>query len=306
MDSAVLAPPVNDFASRDPAALAIPTRPWLKLIGPVLSLAVVAVVLHEFRLSGFIEQVRRLPLTPSFWTLFLLFYCVTPIAEWAIFRRIWSIPSSGFGALLRKQISNELLFDYLGEVHFYAWARQRLHMTTAPFGAIKDVAIVSAICGSAFTLAMLPLFGGLLQALSPDINHGMLIGSALIVLASLFAPLLLRPRLFSLPSPQLWFIARVQMLRIVAIFLLSALLWHMVLPQIALGWWFLLAALRQLVSRLPLLPNKDVLFVGAAVFFLGHQSQITQLMVAFVGVTLALHLLVAAVIGFSDFVGWRR
>ena len=50
--------------------------------------------------------------------------------------------------------------------------------------------------------------------------------------------------------------------RIAATIGLSALLWHLILPSVALGWWLLLATLRQLVSRLPLVPNKDVVFDG--------------------------------------------
>jgi hypothetical protein len=78
----------------------------------------------------------------------------------------------------------------------------------------------------------------------------------------------------------------------------------MVLPGIALGWWFLLAAVRQLVSRLPLLPNKEVLFVGVADFVLGQQSQITALLLVFASVTLAIHMLVAAAFGLRDLIAW--
>jgi hypothetical protein len=35
-----------------------------------------------------------------------------------IYRRLWHIPASGIAALLRKQVSNELLMSYLGEVQF--------------------------------------------------------------------------------------------------------------------------------------------------------------------------------------------
>ena len=51
------------------------------------------------------------------------------------YRKLWGLPFSGIAALLRKMVSNELLLGYLGEVQFYAWARSRLNMATAPFGA---------------------------------------------------------------------------------------------------------------------------------------------------------------------------
>jgi hypothetical protein len=304
MDSIACLVPPPAVASVATPSLAVTSRNWTKAIGPILSVGVLAVVWTNVNRTGFANGIGRLPIAPGFWLFFLLFYCATPLAEWVVYRRLWSIPVSGFSALLRKQISNELLFDYLGEVQFYAWARHKLEMTTAPFGAIKDVAIVSAICGSALALAMLSLLGGLLQQLSLGIGRAPLAGSALLVIATIVAPLIFRPRLFSLPSRELWFIAKVQLVRIAAIFLLSAWLWHMVLPDIALGWWFLLAAVRQLVSRLPLLPNKDVLFVGVADFVLGQQSHITHLLLVFASVTLAIHMLVAAAFGLRDLIAW--
>jgi hypothetical protein len=80
---------------------------------------------------------------------------VGPVSEWVIYRHLWRIPFSGLGALLRKLVSNELLLGYLGEVQFYAWARARLNMVAAPFGAIKDVTILSALTGNIVTLVML-------------------------------------------------------------------------------------------------------------------------------------------------------
>jgi hypothetical protein len=58
-------------------------------------------------------------------------------------------------ALHKKRISNEVLLGYSGEAYFYAWARQRTQMVAAPFGAVKDVTILSAIAGNAITLIMM-------------------------------------------------------------------------------------------------------------------------------------------------------
>ncbi|MCI1142015.1 hypothetical protein MOP88_06395 [Sphingomonas sp. WKB10] len=46
---------------------------------------------------------------------------------------------------------------YSGEAYFYAWARQRAQLVAAPFGAVKDVSILSAIAGNAVTLAMIAI-----------------------------------------------------------------------------------------------------------------------------------------------------
>ncbi|MGO8609832.1 hypothetical protein ACC848_43530, partial [Rhizobium johnstonii] len=43
---------------------------------------------------------------------------------------------------------------YSGEAYFYAWARSRARMVAAPFGAVKDVSILSAIAGNTITLTL--------------------------------------------------------------------------------------------------------------------------------------------------------
>lgn len=291
---------------RDPVALAVSGRNRIQTLGQLLSIAVLFVVARRIYGFNFAYEVRQLPVSPSFWSVFLLSYCITPLAEWFIYRRIWSIPVTGFFALLRKQISNELLFNYLGEAHFYTWARQRVGLKTAPFGAIKDTAILSAICGSLITLAMLPLVGPLMQALSIGFSPRLMRLSALLIMVSLAVPLMLWPRIFSLSRDLLWFIARVHMVRIVAIMLLWACIWHMALPDVAAGWWLLLAAVRQFVSRLPMATSKDLMFVAVAGFFLGRQARIADLLAMLGGLTLAVHLALGAIMGCGELIAARR
>ena len=91
-----------------------------------------------------------------------------PTFDWLIFRRLWGLPAAGLAALIKKRVANEVVVGYSGEAYFYVWARARLKMVAAPFGAVKDVTILSAIAGNAITLAMLavalPIARGLLTA----------------------------------------------------------------------------------------------------------------------------------------------
>ncbi len=77
-------------------------------------------------------------------------------------------------------------------------------------------------------------------------------------------------------------------------------MWHILLPAVALSWWLLLGTLRQLVSRLPFLPNKDVVFAGLAVFFVGNDVSIASAMALMAALLLAANLLVGAVLGVSE------
>ena len=288
------------------APLAHSDRGWTWWAGAVFSVAILAAVLWQVRSVSITEMIALVPRTPGFWLAFLAAYFSAPLMDWLIFRRLWKIPAAGFAALLRKLIGNELLLGYIGEVYFYTWARRRTGMTTAPFGAIKDVAILSALMGNVVTLAMLVLAAPLLSTMRFGIDAETLIASIAVVLVTSSAMLLFRRKLFSLPAPELRFVSGMHLVRIGLTTGFNALAWHLVLPEVGMQWWLLLSALRLLLSRLPLLPNKDIVFAGLAVFLIGHDVQIGALMTMMASLILGTHILVGLGLVASDINGWRR
>ena len=60
------------------------------------------------------------------------------------------------------------------------------------------------------------------------------------------------------------------------------------------------------MSRLPLIPNKDVVFAGLAVFLLGHEHEIGDLMAMMAGLLLVTHLAVGTVFGTAELVTARK
>jgi hypothetical protein len=276
------------------------------LFSGVISLALVVAVVWHFRGLTLGQITRMIPASPAFWLFFAAYYLAGPISEWFIYRKLWNIPRSGIGALLRKLVSNEILLGYLGEAQFYAWARSRTQMTTAPFGTIKDVTILSALTGNLATLAMLVLAWPLVASQTALIEMRSAFVSLGVVLVSSMVILAFRSRLFSLPRKDLYFIAAVHTARIAAMLGLAALMWHQVLPGVALWLWLVLATLRMLVSRLPLLPNKDVVFAGLAVYLMGHEARIGDLMAMMAGLLMVTHLVVGAVFGAADLAETRK
>jgi hypothetical protein len=271
---------------------------WL---APAISLAIFAAVLFQLRHLEVRAVVAMLPRAPLFWLVFAAYYLATPAIDFLIFRRLWGLPAAGFGALTRKFVGNEILMGYIGEVHFYSWARNRLRMVAAPFAAVKDVAILSAIAGNVVTLGVLaaayPFLGALHLGLAP---HTIMLAVATTLGTSL-ALLLLRGHLLSLATRDLAFVAAAQFGRVILTTLLPAVLWHLVLPQVAMGWWLLLAALRLLLSRLPLLPNKDLVFAGVAVLLVGRDVAIGDLMTMMASLILTTHVLVGSGLVLSEF-----
>lgn len=283
------------------------TKPGFgNIISTILSLIVVSAAIYQARNLDFARILGLVPTSPTFWVLFVTSYLVGPASEWFIFQRLWGVGASAFGALVRKLIYNELLVGYLGEVYFYGWARRNLKFMTAPFGAVKDVAVLSAIAGNVTTLLFLAVAFPFVRLL-PLHNHATAIGWSLaFVIGTSLAVMLLRGSLFSLERSELKMVFAVHLIRIFMTTVLSAALWHLVLPDVALGWWLVLVTIRLLISRLPFVPNKDVVFAGIAVLALGSQVEIAALMALMAGLILATHVLVGLSFAFADLLSkWR-
>ncbi len=287
----------------DPKPLVEKGRNWTRYVGPAISLLILGAVLYQLRDLDFRNIGELLPSSPLFWLLFILSYVQAPLSEWVMFRRLWDLPFlSGMAALLRKFVSNEILFGYLGEVYFYAWARRHVTKVAAPFGAIKDVTILSALTGNIATIAMVvlaaPMIGQLHLGVRSDtfaISIGFVLGTSMLFL-------LLRKSLFTLPRGELWFVTNVHFARILSYALLMGILWHMILPEVALTYWLLLATMRQLLSRLPFMPNKDVIFVGMASFIVGRDTEIVNAMALLATLTVAAHVAVGLTLGLTGLI----
>lgn len=290
----------------DPAPLVESGKNWTRWAGPLISFLILVAVAWQLRQFDYRSVAALLPSSPLFWAVFATCYLISPACEWVIFRRLWTLPASGFAALIRKLVSNEILLGYLGEVYFYSWARRNAHVSAAPFGAIKDVTILSALTGNLFTLLMVLISAPFLGSLHLGIDSTAFIASALFILISSAAALVLRKRLFTLPRSELWFVAGAHMVRIVLSAFLAAVMWHLLLPSVALSWWLILSTARQLLSRLPFLPNKDIAFAGLAVFLVGSDQQIVAAMTLMATLILAAHLVAGTLLGLSALVHEER
>lgn len=270
---------------------------------PALSLAILGSALVQLRNLDFHRLMEMTPVSPLFWTVFLVGYFFQPVSEWVIFNRLWNLPGRAIVPLLRKRLSNEVLLGYSGEVYFYSWARRNADMATAPFGAVKDVAILSAAVANVVTLVLVAACWPLLNGLKLGFDGELITGSAAIITVGSLATMLFRRFLFSLGTGDLLFISGVHLVRILVTLGTTAILWAIILPTAPLTWWLLLVTLRMLVSRLPLIPNKDLVFAGLAAFLIGRETDTTALVSLIAGLTLAAHLAVGAGLGALDLAG---
>ena len=190
-----------------------------------------------------------------------------------------------------------MLFSYSGEAYFYAWARANASMVAAPFGAVKDVSILSAIAGNAITLAMMGIALPFAKDLLTADQFRTVAGSAALIFATSLPFLLFSRRVFSLPRARLWWVFAVHCVRLVFGSTMIALAWHFAMPDVSIGMWLFLAAGRLLVSRLPLVPNKDLLFANFAIVIIGPDQALSELMAFTAALTLVVHVALIAAFG---------
>lgn len=214
-----------------------------------------------------------------------------------IFRRLWALPLGAASVILRKTAINEILFGYTGELYFYVWARRRAGLVTAPFAAIKDVNILSAVASNVLTLVTLALSAFVLKGVDLGRELGPMLWPGLVVVAVSFVIILFARRVFSLTRAELAYVSVVHAVRLCANSALTVLLWRLALPEVGFPTWLALLAGRLLLSRLPFVANKDLVFANLLLALFGAGSPVALLLTTLALVTLAAHLAVLAAVG---------
>jgi hypothetical protein len=285
--------------------LTIKRTEWWRWLPFALSITLFVVIWQQFENpdAAVLERLSATP--PAFWALFLLTWLSEPISQWIIYRRLWGIPGSGIAALVRKMVYNDMLLSYSGEAYFYAWARARTDMPPSPFGVVKDVAVTSALAGNLVTFLALPLALPALWSLGLSAYGGFALGSIVFMLLTSVAAVLFRRRVFALRARELWIVSGIHVLRVIVAAVLLALLWKSALPNVPLALWALLATLRLVVSRLPLIPNKDVILAGVTAFVVGQGSEVAILLAMCAALFMIANVIAAVLFAIGDLLGTR-
>lgn len=272
----------------------------LRYGAPAISVAILGAALFAMRGIDYRSVIALLPARPLFWLVLALTYCAPILTDWLIYHRIWRLPLPGIVPLTRKLIGNEIIVGYIGDAYLFAWARQRQLVSRGAISEIKDVAILSAgasnIATILFALAAAP-FAGMLGFHLPI--WVVVIGAG-VILAPAIVAVTLRRAIFVLPGRDLLAIMAVHAVRAIATPLLLALLWHLALPAIALKWWIVFTAIRQVLSRLPFMSNKDLILAGVAAILFGRQTDVATALAMIATVITLCHVTVGIALSFAD------
>jgi hypothetical protein len=233
---------------------------------------------------------RDLPTNPLFYLLFILMYFQLPLFEVLIYRVTWVFRSlRSIPIFLLKRVYNTDLLGYSGEVYFYIWARKNFSLEDREiFLIIKDNNIISSIASTivAFTLLSVFLFTGQIRILEwiVDQNQAYFWGGVVLTILIAFLFIKFRQFVITMPLKKAYRIFGIQMFRLILLHTMNVLMYYVVIPDAPLYVWFTLISVEIILSRIPFLPNRDLIFVGMSIGLaeglMMSQSEIAGLMVA--------------------------
>lgn len=242
-----------------------------RLLCWAVPLALAAALIYQFSKIGWIEIWQSRPTSPVFYFCVVLAFFVQPIADLILYRRLWIDGKAlRLTIFLRKRQLNTVMFDYSGEAYFFLWAQRNINVpTSALLHAIKDSNILSAAAG--LTTAILVGFALLAAGDVRFLNFGATYASGFtIAMAVGVLPLMLAialalggRRVTSLKRLEIVSTYGIHFIRSLVGLVLQFSLWFSSGALPSAQYCLYVVALRVLVSRLPLLPQKEIFFAGA-------------------------------------------
>lgn len=219
---------------------------------------------------GWREVIASLPTTPWFYILFVVMFVALPVTETLIFRLLLDrrIGIRDVGVFIRKRVFNSAFVGYSGELYLFVWAKRHLGLPAkrAAHG-VKDNAVLSALASAAVTAGLLAAFWltGQAALFATWLDSGAGKFAATLLAIAFLLPVLLRfrKRIISVSGRIAATVWGIHMLRITGVLLLQAVQWWVVLPNQSWTTWLIFLTAQMVISRLPFIPNRDLLFLSA-------------------------------------------
>ena len=246
------------------------SRVLLQLLRWAVPIALLAIIGRRLTELGWREIWIARPGAIGFYVLLVLQFFLQPFGDYFVYRNLWGAANTPpMAVILKKRLLNTFMLDYSGEAFFYFWAQARLKLAPGMLvHAIKDSNLLSAGAGMAmiYVMVLTLLASGGLHIPAVLSAHSWLYVLAGTVPLILCAGLVLGHRkLTALSRSQIATTFAIHFTRSLLVLVVEFGLWELsgALPSAVACLQFV--ALRLVVTRLPLVPNKDLVFVGAGI-----------------------------------------
>jgi hypothetical protein len=234
-----------------------------------IPLALLAIIGHRLTALGWQGIWQARPGNVGFYLLLVAQFFLQPFGDYFVYRGLWGRGATPtMAVILRKRVMNTFMLDYSGEAFFYFWAQKNL--TLAPGMLMHGIKDSNLLSGGA-SLVMVWILGVILLACG-GLNLPALPGQGWLYVLIGVVPLiacvvlvLAHRKVTVLSRPQLAATFGIHFLRVCLVLGIEFGLWQLsgALPSALASLQFV--ALRLVITRLPLVPNKDLIFVGAGI-----------------------------------------
>jgi len=248
----------------------------LKYSTYAFNLILFAIISFQIYSVGIVDMVQNIPSNPIFYLIFLLLYILLPLSEFAIYKRFVPIGFLESQRVLHlKRVYNKFVVGYSGEVYLYNWLNKTYSNSNA-FSIIRDNNTLSLLASWIMVVGIIgyiTLFGDnhLLILFSDEIYNYFII-SGLVLVVFVILSLKIKDYIFSLNLSESLSVTSIHLSRNVASSLLQALQWYVIIPDVSLSVWFNFVAIQLVVSKIPFISNKELIFISLSMYVGGKMD----------------------------------
>lgn len=247
----------------------------LKAIQVLLVVGVMAFLIGKLGTVGWDKVMASLPTTPWFYTFFTVIFLAYPLAEQMVYRILWrGNANPDFGVFLRMRVYNFAVLSYTGEAFLAFWAQRNTTMRKRRiFSSIKDSNILSALASNSFTILLLAFLFTTDQLhfiTDADARFEYYLGLAFVV-GVLLVPLVIhfKNHILALAPEQARPVFLIHLGRQIIVLVCQVAMWAIAVPDAPFEAWVLLLTAQLVLTRVPFLPNTDLLLAGLGVTMMG-------------------------------------
>lgn len=243
----------------------------IKAISILLTTTIAAYLVYKLTIIGWVKVWESLPTTPWFYVLFLGTLFCLPIFQVFVYHVAWKVNRwELFLALLNKRVMDKEVLGYSGDMYLYIWGRKRIGKPDREIlHVLKDNAIISSVASTIVAISLLGiffLFGRIIlprEWANPSFLQVAVIFFCIILVFVLAVRF--RKSLLFLDRTAILKIFGLHIARLLVVHGLQMLMWIVVMPDVPITNWMTLMAMYIIIERIPLLPSRDLIFMGAGI-----------------------------------------
>lgn len=243
----------------------------LRLASLFFTASIIGYLVYKLTLIGWDNVRGSLPQTPWFYILLLVMFFTLPIFQVFIYRIAWNVkPWDLFLALLNKRVMDKDVLGYSGEMYLYVWARKYVDKPDKEIlHVLKDNVILSSAASTLVAVVLLAIFFvfGRVRIpeewMNPNVTLLVVLGFCAVLVIGLAVKF--RKSILFLKRKQILAIFGLHICRLLVVQGLQVIQWMVVMPEIPLTNWLTLLAAQIIITRIPLLPSRDLIFMGTGI-----------------------------------------